>query len=744
MNFCMLRFLKQVVWLGMVAVLILSGRSARAFSPAGPIGNGTDAYQTLELGYNIPGLDLTAPKSIGQEFRRTTPVMYYAADNGFLQFFGIEGVKALDNAFAILNEVTNVDLYTSNLVEFPLQAQRVNQRAASLSLFDLKSVTLGLMTEQLGLFQPARAVWVLRNRVLPAGAPPCPVGEEYNVIPRNIDILTSPLSKFQYTSYVNGVLYSYFIYENCGMGSPPLPVADAEEFSVDPDAQPYTAVADYLSQWYHGYQVGGFYTELTRDDVGGLRYLLDTNNYNFESSGPGTVQFTTNPPALITNLDLGLFSAQALTNGPAALTALYPGLVIISSTNTFGLQITTNTTETFVNSPTDPVGTPPSIPHFTTSFTTNPVSFFQYTFGNVITNSFSTLGLVGTVGLSLSNSPTAPFVNPSTVVTNAKFSFVHGTFGTFFLLPANLCSIQIITNLLTQVIATTNPPTIISNTPAGTTGNTNVTVTFTPGTITFFTNSIFVYLPVTCPADTSATRQGVGQLTFLRRDFDSLVNQFWDPVTNTYTLYALTNGFIVPQQIQRVVTAPDFLFDAADIGLVIDSPNVFNRNVPFDTVDTPATSAGPGTIDGPSTITFQTLAPIFVITGGGSIGSAQSVQLVWGSFDGTTNDPIVYPNGTSIAELESQLLGPFIVTTSLPNGNIGVAYSATLTGTGGQPPYTWSLPTNSALPSGLTLSTNGIVTGTPTGPVATYDVSITITDSASNSNNVPFTLTIDP
>src|SRR3989454_6394877 len=54
-----------------------------------------------------------------------------------------------------------------------------------------------------------------------------------------------------------------------------------------------------------------------------------------------------------------------------------------------------------------------------------------------------------------------------------------------------------------------------------------------------------------------------------------------------------------------------------------------------------------------------------------------------------------------------------ITTTSLPSGTVGVAYSTTLSATGGTPPYTWSLTTGS-LPPGLALSTSGTVSGAPT------------------------------
>jgi Putative Ig domain len=49
---------------------------------------------------------------------------------------------------------------------------------------------------------------------------------------------------------------------------------------------------------------------------------------------------------------------------------------------------------------------------------------------------------------------------------------------------------------------------------------------------------------------------------------------------------------------------------------------------------------------------------------------------------------------------------------SMPNGQVGVAFQATITGNGGVTPYTWSV--TGALPSGLTLnSSSGAITGTP-------------------------------
>ncbi len=55
-----------------------------------------------------------------------------------------------------------------------------------------------------------------------------------------------------------------------------------------------------------------------------------------------------------------------------------------------------------------------------------------------------------------------------------------------------------------------------------------------------------------------------------------------------------------------------------------------------------------------------------------------------------------------------------LTTTSLPSGDVGVAYATTLAATGGVEPYNWSITVGS-LPAGLTLNTStGVISGTPT------------------------------
>jgi Putative Ig domain/Bacterial Ig-like domain (group 2) len=69
-----------------------------------------------------------------------------------------------------------------------------------------------------------------------------------------------------------------------------------------------------------------------------------------------------------------------------------------------------------------------------------------------------------------------------------------------------------------------------------------------------------------------------------------------------------------------------------------------------------------------------------------------------------------------------------ITTTSLPSITPGMAYNATLSASGGIPPYTWSI-TAGALPAGLTLSPAGVIAGTPTTQ-GTFSFTILVADSA--------------
>ncbi|MGH3132923.1 MAG: putative Ig domain-containing protein, partial [Gaiellaceae bacterium] len=97
----------------------------------------------------------------------------------------------------------------------------------------------------------------------------------------------------------------------------------------------------------------------------------------------------------------------------------------------------------------------------------------------------------------------------------------------------------------------------------------------------------------------------------------------------------------------------------------------------------------------------------------------------------------------SITVDPAPVVPPTITTTSLPDGTVDVAYSETLQATGGTPPYTWSLDSG-ALPAGLTLdASTGAVTGTPTA-AGTSPFTVRVTDSATQSDTQPLSITVDP
>ncbi|QDK82151.1 DUF11 domain-containing protein [Spirosoma sp. KCTC 42546] len=76
-----------------------------------------------------------------------------------------------------------------------------------------------------------------------------------------------------------------------------------------------------------------------------------------------------------------------------------------------------------------------------------------------------------------------------------------------------------------------------------------------------------------------------------------------------------------------------------------------------------------------------------------------------------------------------------LTTNSLPVGTVGQAYSANLTVSGGTAPYSFLLA-GGTLPTGLTLSSTGLISGIPTA-TGTFSTTIRISDSQSCSVTVP-------
>ena len=97
---------------------------------------------------------------------------------------------------------------------------------------------------------------------------------------------------------------------------------------------------------------------------------------------------------------------------------------------------------------------------------------------------------------------------------------------------------------------------------------------------------------------------------------------------------------------------------------------------------------------------------------------------------------------TATASLSITIGGTLqIAATTLPQGVVGDSYTATLTGLGGNAPYTFSLASGSVLPAGLTVSAGGIISGKPTA-AGTSTFTVQLRDSTSTPVTVTANLSI--
>lgn len=78
---------------------------------------------------------------------------------------------------------------------------------------------------------------------------------------------------------------------------------------------------------------------------------------------------------------------------------------------------------------------------------------------------------------------------------------------------------------------------------------------------------------------------------------------------------------------------------------------------------------------------------------------------------------------------------------SIPGGQVGVAYNQTFTAGGGKPSYTFSLAQGSTLPDGLALSTQGVLSGTPT-TAGSYNFTVQVADSGNPQQTASVTVTL--
>jgi len=125
-------------------------------------------------------------------------------------------------------------------------------------------------------------------------------------------------------------------------------------------------------------------------------------------------------------------------------------------------------------------------------------------------------------------------------------------------------------------------------------------------------------------------------------------------------------------------------------------------------------------------------------TMGGYVFDGADPNFTVGFHNGATG--FTTPRWMDYASRNLDVLPLSISTTTLPVGSVGAAYSQTLQATGGVAPYTWSRSAGS-LPAGLTLGSNGSISGNPTS-ATTAGFTVQVTDANNFSTTADFSLTI--
>lgn len=257
-----------------VAIVTGSTVNADAFALLGPV----QPWMQASNGVLLPS-DIGGPMPIGSGYRWNVPVLTYGFDQSFLDFFGTNGVAAVESAIQIVNNLPPASQIV--VQSYPIASLHENFTAQAQSLCDLKSQTLSLLIEHLGLAEPARSIYVL---------------QQWNPILANLTSL--PLDVFDGTSVADYVIVRNYdpqslhpsFYVNKTSYGCMVVVGNGQNkivaYTDALDGPAYAAAAEFGSTIQY---TGWFYSGLTYDDVGGLAYLLSTNNINYETLLPGVV-----------------------------------------------------------------------------------------------------------------------------------------------------------------------------------------------------------------------------------------------------------------------------------------------------------------------------------------------------------------------------------------------------------------------------------------------------------------------
>ena len=383
-----------------------------------------------------------------------------------------------------------------------------------------------------------------------------------------------------------------------------------------------------------------------------------------------------------TNLPAGLSisAAGVITGTPTAAGSSTPTITVTDTTP--GTHLTATATPTIVISPAlaiNPITLPTGVVGSAYSATVTATGGnAPYTF----TATGLPAGLSITSGGQITGTPTA--AGPATIVVTATDSTS----------PTKLTATASLPITISGAVAITT-----TSLPNGTVGSGyNFTVAATGGT------APYTFTASGLPAGLSISPAGVISGTPTANGTASVTLTVTDSTNPTHATSSVTLPLTISNQLAVSTTSlPSGVVGAA-----------YNFTV---------TATG-GVA--PYTFTAAGLPAGLSISAGGVIsGTPTAPGTVTAAITVTDSTTPTHMTATANLSIAIAPQNPSITTTSLPNGTVGSPYNATITGTGGTTPYTF---TATGLPAGLSISAGGVISGTPTvaGP---FSIVVTLTDS---------------
>jgi hypothetical protein len=654
------------------------------------------------------GTNRVVVNNLGEEYRWNSPVITYTYDESFLNYFGSNGVVAIEKAMGILNAIPPASTIATNyppssanennLWNYPVRPDRFHPRAYNDRILDIKSYALAELFGFMGLGNPEDSAFQL---------------EFGSVTLRNWDPISYGPSK-----YVNGTLLSWVV----------LGATNAQPFPIDV-TKPIITLAGTIDNRVPRLDEGKYLVAPTRDDIGGYRYLYRKDNFNMEPLPPFTYQVMTNEPNLtnpaIFSIDLRWFCKESRTNTPASFRQFVatnqwwgsvvtnlniPPLLILKTNVAWEMGWTTNVTPYLTNFPWTPIGQPATLVYVTNKSRTFQPSY-DYIFGNVITNIHVPASESEVLYRSWEVVPKAPLWSvlgavPTTTNYNTTVMNDNCPHGEIIILPSTNVAgyhftdmqfevVNTLTNLLTGTNNLANPGGALPGQGGGLGAGGGAITNFVgvmEDEVWQSTNHAYLAFPIVLQTNTMLLG-GIDKIRYFRMQGDSLVttnysaNRFLkdyrfpslEEQTFTYIIpnssQAATNAALPSYQYEmdyvtegvrktgtfiKFFTQPDILFSAMNAPSTVTSTNVPPAAIDNNEINGLQTLGlnGPGVIQasGNMVIGFNKIGihwdldPTFFRN-----EENQEPGWIWGHYDGSMSEPMVFPNSQTIRDLEKQI-----------------------------------------------------------------------------------------